>query len=395
MPIASLGLAEQLVQVGVRERDRRLVGEALEEVQLVGRDLARRAVRDRECPDDLAGRRPERRRGHAPQPQPLGGDDVVRLVRDPRVDEVVVGPDRADLLGGEAVDPATEREPHLLEPALGLVVHAAGDDHRDEERAVLADPRQVGAVRAEQAARLLDDAGKDLAGIAQRGDPGGDVAQRAFPLRARLEGGLGSLQLLDEAGVRHGDRGLVGQDARGGRRRRRRTGSAGRRRRSACRALPAPRRAGAIASERSPTARATLVLVGRVLEPGIVEVVGREQRRPLGERSADDVLADERIAPAEPPLLVDPRVVAPLDPAGHRVEQVDDRAVGVQQAGGLLDDVLEQVAGLADRGDPGGDLAQALLGLGAPGDLLAGPAQLLDQPGVLDRDRGLVRRASG
>ena len=59
------------------------------------------------------------------------------------------------------------------------------------------------------------------------------------------------------------------------------------------------------------------------------------------------------------------------------------------------DDVLEEVAGLADRGDPGGDLAQAALRVGPPGDLLAGAAQLLDQPGVLDRDRGLVRRASG
>ena len=71
----------------------------------------------------------------------------------------------------------------------------------------------MGAVGAEQAARLLDDAGEDLAGVAERRDPGGDVAERAFPLRARLEGGLRPLQLLDEAGVRHGDRGLVGQDA--------------------------------------------------------------------------------------------------------------------------------------------------------------------------------------
>jgi hypothetical protein len=34
--VAALGLAEQLVQVGVRQRDRGLVGEALEEVELVG-----------------------------------------------------------------------------------------------------------------------------------------------------------------------------------------------------------------------------------------------------------------------------------------------------------------------------------------------------------------------
>ena len=37
-------------------------------------------------------------------------------------------------------------------------------------------PGQVGPVRTEQAARLLDDAGEDLAGVAERRDPGGDVA---------------------------------------------------------------------------------------------------------------------------------------------------------------------------------------------------------------------------
>ena len=86
-----------------------------------------------------------------------------------------------------------------------------------------------------------------------------------------------------------------------------------------------------------------------------------------------------------------PGVVAPFDRARDGVEQVDDRAVGVEQAGGLLDDVLEQVARLADRGDPGGDLAEALLGFGPPGDLAPGAVQLLDQAGVLDGDRGLVR----
>ena len=288
---------------------------------------------------------------------------------DARVDQVVVGPDRADLLGREAVDAAAERELHLPEPALGLVVHAAGDDDRHEVRAVLAHPRQVGPVRAEQPARLLDDAGEDLAGVAERRDPGGDVAQRALPLRPRLEGGLRPLQLLDEAGVRHRDRGLVGEDAEevgvGGRELARAVGEDGQRAERA-----------ALRDERGdrqrpqPDRRGPLVLVGRVLEPGVVVVVGGEQRRPLGERAADDVLADERVAPAEPPLLVDPGVVAPLDRAGDGVEQVDDRAVRVEQAGGLLDDVLEKVAGLADRGDPGGDLAEALLGLGAAGDLL-------------------------
>ena len=111
--------------------------------------------------------RPQRRGRHCPQAEPLGGRVVVRLVGDPRVGGVVVRPDRLDCLGGEAVDPATERELHLLEPVLGALVHPAGDEHRHEVRAVFGDPRQVGAVGAEQAARLLDDPGEDLVGIAR------------------------------------------------------------------------------------------------------------------------------------------------------------------------------------------------------------------------------------
>ena len=54
--VARLGLAEQLVEVGVGEGDRGLVGEALEEVEVVGQDLPGLPVRDGERPDHLAGR---------------------------------------------------------------------------------------------------------------------------------------------------------------------------------------------------------------------------------------------------------------------------------------------------------------------------------------------------
>ena len=54
----------------------------------------------------------------------------------------------------------------------------------------------------------------------------------------------------------------------------------------------------------------------------------------------------------------DPRRT-PTGASGVGVVLVDDRAVGAQQAERLIDDALEDVAGLADGGDPGGDLAQA------------------------------------
>ena len=47
--------------------------------------------------------------------------------------------------------------------------------------------------------------------VVQRGDPGGDVAQRAFGLGASGEGDLRASQLLDEPGVGDGDGGLLGQ----------------------------------------------------------------------------------------------------------------------------------------------------------------------------------------
>ena len=64
--------------------------------------------------------------------------------------------------------------------------------------------------------------------------------------------------------------------------------------------------------------------------------------------------------------------------------------VGANQAAGLRDDVLEDLARLAQDRDPGGDLAQRLLGLGAPGERVARAVQLGDQAPGPDRDRGLV-----
>ena len=76
--------------------------------------------------------------------------------------------------------------------------------------------------------------------------------------------------------------------------------------------------------------------------------------------------------------------------AGVALEHVDPGGVGVEQAARLVDGLLEDRVGVADRGDVGGDLADGPFGVGAARDLLARPAQLLDEPGVLDRDDGLV-----
>ena len=102
---------------------------------------------------------------------------------------------------------------HPQQPGLGLRVAAAGDHDRDEVGAVVAHPGQVRAVRAEQPPGLLDDPVEDDLGLAQGGDPGGDVAQRPLRVGAAGDGRLRALELLDEPGVGDRDRGLVGEAA--------------------------------------------------------------------------------------------------------------------------------------------------------------------------------------
>ena len=83
-------------------------------------------------------------------------------------------------------------------------------------------------------------------------------------------------------------------------------------------------------------------------------------------------------------------VVGPAQVAGGRVEQVEDDAVGADEPPGMLDDVLEDLGRLAQDRDPGRDLAQGLLGLGASTERVARAIQLLDQARRRDGDRRLV-----
>ena len=125
------------------------------------------------------------------------------------------------------------------------------------------------------------------------------------------------------------------------------------------------------------------------------EVVARGDDPALGHGPAGQALAEPEPRGADrlALLLGQPGVVGRYEHALVRVELVDHRAVGAQQAARLVDDPLEQVARSADGGDPGGDLAQRLLGLGATLDDRARARQLLDQAGVPDGDRGLRREA--
>ena len=90
-------------------------------------------------------------------------------------------------------------------------------------------------------------------------------------------------------------------------------------------------------------------------------------------------------------LIGQPRVVGRDEDPFELVVLVDDGAIGAQQPARLVDDALEQVARLADGGDPRADLAQRPFGLGAPLDDGARSGQLVDPSRVADGDRGLRR----
>ena len=270
-----------------------------------------------------------------------------------------------------------------------FAVGAAGHDHRDQVRPVVRHPGQVGAIGAEQALGLLDDPFEDHVGLAQGRDPCGDVAQRAFRLGAERDRLPRAFQLLDQPGVGDRDRGLVGQAAE--------DRLVDRVERVALVAvdLDRPERA-LVADDRGDDQVADaggdreLVGLADVDEVGGQVVPGRDDPS-LGHRPAGQALAQAQAGPAHRRALRlgQPGVVGRHEHTLDRVELVDDRAVGPEQPERLVDDALEQVAGFADGRDPGRDLAERMLGLGATLDDRPGELELLHQVGVADRDRGL------
>ena len=70
------------------------------------------------------------------------------------------------------------------------------------------------------------------------------------------------------------------------------------------------------------------------------------------------------------------------------------RAVRREQALRVLDDPLEHLVRVRQRRDPGRDVPERPLGLGPASEGHSGPLQLVDQPGVRDRDGRLLGQAS-
>jgi hypothetical protein len=288
--------------------------------------------------------------------------------------------------------PLIPRQPGRRARALRPDGTFAGDVRAPNEPGVGLDEIELGPLRVEQAAGRLDDLLEEVAGIPDRGDPGGDLAQRLFgsgpppDLLARAGEGL------DEPGVLDRDRGLVGERLDEGDL----IGLEGAGLRPAD--LEDAEQAF-LAGHRGHDQGADGVLTDRLVEPRIVleagvgHVVGADHgpagrdrlaRRPVLERPA--VLVDG--GPADD--VAGARDMGEADPAGRGDDEVDPGAGRAEEPGGLVDDVLEQVGRVADRGDPGGDLAECPLGVGLPAGRGPGAIQLLDEAGVRHRDRGLA-----
>ena len=321
-----------------------------------------------------------------PPGEVVGAIDVLELAGEvvARRDDPTLGHRPA----GQALAGPHRRGTHRLALLIGQP-RVVGRDEDPFELVVLVDD---GAIGAQQPARLVDDALEQVARLADGGDPRADLAQRPFGLGAPLDDGARSGQLVDASRVADGDRGLrreggqhlpVGVVVGGDLARHDRQG--------ADRAGLAGQRDG---DDGADPGRGDELARRVVADEAVVdEVVVGVDRALLGERGAGHGLAGLEAAGLRP-VRDDGHGragrVRPAQRLDGRVPQVDPGAVGLEQAGRFVDDLLEHLVGLEDGRHARRDLAQGLLGVGAPGDLGPRALELVDEPRVRDRDRGLV-----
>ena len=248
----------------------------------------------------------------------------------------------------------------------------------------------MGAVRGQDALRLLDDQPQDRVRVADRGDARGDLAQGALGLGAARGLLARPAELADQLRVVDGD----GREVREGREERAVLLAEPARPRPrtprACPSTTASPISGANAIDRMPT-RSKNSRCGAPSgkrSSAAYSAVTTTRRSRIARWTPDpptpSAFHSDRVASS------DARVVRPVDLARGRVEEVDHRARRAEQPGGLVDDVLEQLGRVLDRHHPPRDLAQRALRVGGPleGALRGGEA--VDEAGVGERDRGLA-----
>ena len=260
---------------------------------------------------------------------------------------------------------------------LGGAADLGGPGHvRLAQVAVRAHEVELGTIGIEQADRALDDVLQEIVGRADRREPGGQLAQGALGVGPPGDLGPRPGELVDEAGVADRDRGLAGE---------------------------APRQGDLVVAERVLAARVDAddadgaarvderrrdhrpdahppderVRALRMDERVVGQVVAGDEdvagRRSLARRCPRPARA--RGAQELPALVVgQPGVVGPLDPAGRRVHEVQEGAVGVEQAHRDVDGGAEDRGRVVERGEGRPHRAQRALDLHPPGEVGLGPA---------------------
>ena len=93
------------------------------------------------------------------------------------------------------------------------------------------------------------------------------------------------------------------------------------------------------------------VRFGRMGEGVVIEVVAGHHHRPVGDRASEHADPDGQVDGADPgpaAAASDAGVVGEAQMTRRRIDDVDHRAIGIQQARGLVDGGLEQLVDLAD-----------------------------------------------
>ncbi len=387
---------ELLDQARVHDRHRALVGQRAKHGRVLCAERTRGVAVHGQHAEDLVVAHERRRDDRA---DARGTDEGVafRRVGEALIVEIVGGPLDLAAPQREARHARVLLEPDLLEQLDPVADAAAARQMRPGVAQRARDAGQVDhrAAAAEEARGLLVDHLEDLVLVAHGGHPCGDLAQCPFGSRRAGLFAPRTGELLDEARVGDGDRRVAGQGldeltvlgVEGVRATRVHLEDAepagvARDRRGDHRAEPGP------AEEE--------VGLRRLRELGD-EVVARHDHPVLGQRATGCPNAE--LDPQVGALLGgeeqrQARVEGPAQDVRLGVEDVEDRAVGVDQPGRLVDGSLEDRIEIGGTADPSRDLAQAALDLGAPGQLPSRPIEIFDEPGICHgRGRVLGERA--
>ena len=344
-----LRLTEGIDQARRPDRDGSLVGDRPEQARVPLGPSIGPATRHEQRPE-RTGLVDERDGHDRPDPDTL---DVVvdgTQVREPRVRDVVAGPERTAGDDGLTGDALVERlrlahggDERLLGGKRARRVRSAQlSDGRVDE----VDPRAFGV---HQAGRLLDAQLENGRQVGGRTDPGRDLPQRPLDVGPGRDLVAGRVERLDEPGVGHRRRRVVGEGLH--------QADVGLAEGVVARRERSERSEHLVGGDErrddhrtDPDVTDHPIGVLGVSEGLVGEIVAGQDDRTHLDSAPEHPHADGQVDRAHPvaaALAPDPGVVREAEMPGGRIDEVDHRPVGLEQAGRLVDGRDEQVVDVA------------------------------------------------